>query len=93
MKIQEVNKELKETKEQLYQSLNDKIGQLEITKEELEQYKKILQEKKLSEKRVEEELDRYHILKKVDFVINERAVHEQLDKCISFLDDAIEHLK
>ena len=93
MKIQEVNQELKDTKESLYQTLNDKISQLEVTKEELEQYKKILQEKKLSEARVEEELNRYHILKKIDFVINERAVHEQLDQCIDFLDKAIEHLK
>lgn len=93
MKIQEVNQELKETKEKLYQTLDEKIGQILVTKEELEQYKKILQEKKLSEQRVQEELDRYHILKKIDFVINESAVHEQLDKCISFLDEAIEHLK
>lgn len=92
MKIESVKKEFEETKEKLYETLNDKIEALVVTKEEIERYKQLLIEKKLPSDRIELELERYHILKKLDFVLNEDNVHKQLDTAISFLDHAIKHL-
>lgn len=92
MKIKSVKKEFEETKEKLYETLNDKIEALVVTKEEIERYKQLLIEKKLPSDRIELELERYHILKKLDFVLNEDNVHKQLDTAISFLDHAIKHL-
>jgi hypothetical protein len=92
MKINEIKNEFEETKENLFQTLDEKVAALEVTKEELEEYKKHLIEKKLPSDRIELELKRYHIIKKLDFVLNEDNIHKQLDVAIAFLDKAIKHI-
>lgn len=90
--IKKAHKEFKDTKHNLYTSLNEQLGNIVVTKSELEKYREGLKSKNISDDKIEKYVKDYPITKRLQFILHEGQLHEQLDDAISFLDKAILYL-
>lgn len=87
--VKEIKKEFEETKEDMFETLNDKLGNIKTTKKELQQFKAELLKRGYSAKEANEEVAKYTINKKLNFVLRDIDIHNRLDDAIAFLDYAI----
>ena len=87
LKAVDILEELKDGKELLYGTLDTTLGHIEITKEELKELKKQLEQ--YPDYVVERELRIYHIRKKLGVVMKEKELHDKLDAAIAFLENSL----
>lgn len=88
--INKTKKDFVNTKGKLYDTLDNKLSNLEATKSELERYKQALIERGITDEfEIAEYLQDYPINKKLQFVLHEMSLHDQLDAAIEFLDEVI----
>lgn len=83
----EVLTELKETKAQMQQSFDEQLGHIEVTKKELEELKARLEQ--YPQYVIDREVKYYHIQKKLQVVLKEHNLYQQLDTAIQFLDEQL----
>lgn len=83
------NGELKQTKDNLFKSLNEELGNIKATKTELEKYQQALKDKNIEQDKIDKYVADYPINKKLQFILHEIGLHEQLDTAIEFLDKTL----
>ena len=84
-----LKEELILTKSQMQDSFDEQLGNIEITKDELEKLKAQLTQ--FPKYVLDRELKHYHILKKLGVVEKEQQLYNRLDSAISFLEEQLEY--
>ena len=83
-----VRDELVSTKQQMEESFDNQLGNITVTKEELEQLKAQLSS--FPKYVIDREVKYYHIQKKLGVVLKERDLYIQLDNAIEFLGNLLD---
>ena len=79
--------ELESTKQEMEASFDSQLGNITVTKEELEELRSKLSQ--YPDYIIEREVKYYHINKKLQVALKERGLYEQLDAAIEFLGNLI----
>lgn len=82
--------ELEETDKKLYLTLPDQLKELTTTKEELEEFKQRLIEQNIPENIAAVEAEKYNIRKRLNYLLSEAGIHEEIEIAIKVLDAAID---
>lgn len=90
--IKETKKELQQTKENLIKTFANELEKIKVTKKELEEYRKRLIADGVNELEIKRAVKHYPINKKLAFIIQEKSIHENIDKGIEFLSYVIKEL-
>ena len=91
--LQKTRKELEDTKGDMIVSFDKHLGNIETTKEELENFKEQLKEKNVPDEIQEREIGFYGIRKKLNTVIQEKSRYDSIDEAIEFLDSILKRHK
>jgi len=79
--------EFKESKKTLPKSFDSHLENIKVTKEELEQLKEHYKE--YPEYFRDREIGLFNIKKKLQVVLNEKALHDNIDEAIKFLNELL----
>lgn len=84
--IKDTKQELQETKSNLITSFGKELGKIKATKKELEAYRERLIADGVNTVEIQRAVKNYPINKRLAFILQEKAIHENLDDAVKFLD-------
>lgn len=84
--VKDTKIELQETKLNLITSFADQLEKIKATKKEIEAYRERLVADGVNEIDIHKAVKDYPINKRLAFILQEKAIHKNLDDAIEFLD-------